>query len=265
MPFWMWLRSGVYTFWISSDDYSELYLSTNSDPANKRKIASVDGWTNPQEWTKFVGQKSEPVVLVANNPYYIEAIHSEGGGGDNLTVRWELPSGQIEEPIGQNRFLPAPVPGSTVLPFVPPVIKKEPDSLVCNEGESATFEIWVESASTPTYQWKVNDVVLQEGAKRTFTIPDVSLAMDGAKVRCIVRNFKGARASSIATLSVMELPTEPPALKILSATANQILVEFEGVLQSSLSLEDSSWIEIGAESPALINVSESMQFFRAVR
>ncbi len=258
-------ESGVYTFWISSDDYSELYLSTNSDPANKRKIASVDGWTNPQEWTKFAGQKSEPLVLAANNPYYIEAIHSEGGGGDNLTVRWELPSGRIEEPIGQNRVLPAPIPGSYALPFVPPVIKKEPDSLVCNEGESATFEIWVESASTLIYQWKVNDVVLQEGAKRTFTIPDVSLAMDGAKVRCIVRNFKGPRASSIATLSVMELPTEPPALKILSATANQILVEFEGVLQSSSSLEDSSWIEIGAESPALINVSESMQFFRAVR
>jgi hypothetical protein len=63
----------------------------------------------------------------------------------------------------------------------------------------------------------------------------------------------------------MEVPTEPPALKILSATADQILVEFEGVLQSSPSLEASSWIEIGAESPALINVSESMQFFRAVR
>ena len=258
-------ESGIYTFWIASDDYSELYLSTNNDPAKKRKIAYVDGWTNPQEWTKIVGQKSEPLVLVANTPYYIEAIHSEGGGGDNLTVRWELPSGRIEEPIGQARFLPAPVPGSSVLPFVPPVIKKEPDSFTCNEGESATFEIWVESASTLTYQWKVNDVVFQEGAKRSFTIPDVSLAMDGAIVRCVVRNFKGARASSAATLSVMEVSNEPPTLKILSTTPSQILVEFEGVLQSSPSLKASSWIEIGTESPVLIDVSESMQFFRAVR
>lgn len=258
-------ESGVYTFWIASDDYSELYLSTNNDPANKRKIAYVDGWTSAQEWTKYASQKSDSLFLVANNPYYIEAIHAEGGGGDNLAVRWQLPSGKIEEPIGKGRFYPAAVPGSAILPFAPPVIVKEPESVVCNEGDSATFEIWAESASPLTYHWEVDGVVLQESSKRSFTLPHVTPAMDGARIRCVVRNFKGARASSTVTLSVIELQKEPPVLKILSVEASQILVEFEGVLQSSASLEESSWVEVARESPVLIHNSKSAQFFRAVR
>src|SRR4051812_31033926 len=35
--------SGNYTFWIASDDNSELWLSTDSNPATKRLIAQVSG------------------------------------------------------------------------------------------------------------------------------------------------------------------------------------------------------------------------------
>ena len=34
---------GDYTFWISGDDYEELYLSTDDDPANAVLIAEVPG------------------------------------------------------------------------------------------------------------------------------------------------------------------------------------------------------------------------------
>ena len=40
--------TGYYIFWISSDDNGELWLSTNSNPANKVKIASVPGCDRPQ-------------------------------------------------------------------------------------------------------------------------------------------------------------------------------------------------------------------------
>ena len=33
--------TGSYTFWIASDDNSELWLSSNDNPANKVRIASV--------------------------------------------------------------------------------------------------------------------------------------------------------------------------------------------------------------------------------
>src|SRR5687767_9728305 len=38
--------TGLYTFWIASDDNGVLYLSTNEDPANKVLIARVNGWSS---------------------------------------------------------------------------------------------------------------------------------------------------------------------------------------------------------------------------
>jgi hypothetical protein len=52
--------TGNYTFWIASDDNSTLFLSTDDNPANKRVIAHVPGWTNPREWTRFTEQQSAP-------------------------------------------------------------------------------------------------------------------------------------------------------------------------------------------------------------
>ena len=48
-------QTGDYTFWIASDDNSELWLSTDSTVANKQLIASVgpgDFWSNAREYGK---------------------------------------------------------------------------------------------------------------------------------------------------------------------------------------------------------------------
>ena len=82
--------TGNYVFWIASDDNSALYLSTDEDPAHKRQIAYVTTWTSSREWTKEANQKSAAIPLVAGKRYYIEALQCEGGGGDNLAVRWQL-------------------------------------------------------------------------------------------------------------------------------------------------------------------------------
>ncbi|MHC4543373.1 MAG: lamin tail domain-containing protein [Planctomycetota bacterium] len=83
--------SGDYTFWIASDDSSELWLSTDTNPANKSLIANVSGWTNSKEWTKYAQQQSSSITLSAGQKYYIEALQKEGTGGDNLSVTWEGP------------------------------------------------------------------------------------------------------------------------------------------------------------------------------
>jgi hypothetical protein len=83
--------SGAYTFWIASDDTSELWLSTTSSPANKTRIAFVNGWTEPRQWTKYASQQSVTINLVAGQRYYIEALQKEGTGGDNLAVAWQGP------------------------------------------------------------------------------------------------------------------------------------------------------------------------------
>jgi hypothetical protein len=112
-------QSGNYTFWIASDDDSQLQLATNDSPVTKRLIASVSGFTNPQEWGKYPSQKSDIVTLQAGQKYYVEALHKEGTNGDHLAVGWQLPNGSIERPIPGAYLAPyVPVPGANQLPTV---------------------------------------------------------------------------------------------------------------------------------------------------
>ena len=83
--------TGDYRFWIATDDGGELWLSTDSDPANKTRIAHVPGWAAPRQWTKFAEQQSVLIPLIAGQTYFIEALQKEGGGGDNLAVGWRKP------------------------------------------------------------------------------------------------------------------------------------------------------------------------------
>jgi len=82
--------TGDYTFWIASDDNSQLWLSTDSTTGNKQLIASVPVWTSSRQWNRYGSQQSAPQHLVAGQRYYIEALQKEGGGGDNLAVAWWL-------------------------------------------------------------------------------------------------------------------------------------------------------------------------------
>ncbi|HUS71559.1 MAG TPA: LamG-like jellyroll fold domain-containing protein, partial [Sedimentisphaerales bacterium] len=84
--------TGSYTFWIASDDNSELWLSSDANPANQVKIAEVpvDKWTNSRQWDEYSQQQSSPVMLTAGQAYYIKALHKEGTGGDNIAVAWEM-------------------------------------------------------------------------------------------------------------------------------------------------------------------------------
>ena len=85
--------SGNYQFNISGDDNCDLYFATAGvDTVNKSKIAFVPEWTNPLEFTKYPSQTSAVISLDANKLYYIEALHKEGSGGDNLAVAWKTPT-----------------------------------------------------------------------------------------------------------------------------------------------------------------------------
>ncbi|MBC7921737.1 MAG: hypothetical protein H7Z75_11700 [Ferruginibacter sp.] len=105
--------SGPYVFWIAADDNAELWLSTDDNPANRQRLAAVDGWTRPRQWDKLAGQQSAPRRLEAGRRYYVEALHKEGVGFDNLAVGWRTPTmASVEAPVV--------VPGSALSPFVPP-------------------------------------------------------------------------------------------------------------------------------------------------
>ena len=82
---------GTYSFWIASDDASQLFFSMNGDPDLKALIASVDSWTNSRDYDAYPSQHSADIELEAGKYYFVEVLHKEGGGGDNISVAWQGP------------------------------------------------------------------------------------------------------------------------------------------------------------------------------
>ena len=79
---------GDYVFYVASNDDSQLFLSSDANPANMVMIASLSRTAASREWTKYPSQRSATITLVAGQQYYIEARHKESTGSDNFAVGW---------------------------------------------------------------------------------------------------------------------------------------------------------------------------------
>ena len=106
--------SGLYTFYIASDDQSELWLSTDANAANKRKIAFLNSPVGYRDYQAYYTQKSVPIFLIKGAKYYIETLHKENTGADHLSVSWVLPTGTTEAPIPGNRLSPFETAAATI-------------------------------------------------------------------------------------------------------------------------------------------------------
>ncbi len=99
-------QTGSYTFWIANQGISEFWLSTDSTPAKRVKIAAVTDKTPYVKWPHTNEARSEPVRLEAGKRYYLEILHKQNSGPDNLCVRWRLPDGSEQRPIPAARLTP---------------------------------------------------------------------------------------------------------------------------------------------------------------
>jgi autotransporter-associated beta strand protein len=110
--------SGEYVFWMAADETAELWLSTDENSANKVRIATVSSPTAAHEWGKYAEQHSAAIWLGAGRKYYIEALHKEGTGNDNVSVAWQTPGTIFNlnngKPIAAGYLMP--------LDIVPPVV-----------------------------------------------------------------------------------------------------------------------------------------------
>ncbi len=146
-------QTGSYTFWTSSDDHSRLWLSTDADPANKKLIAEVDGYTGAAVWDKYPSQKSAPVTLQAGQKYYIEVLQRDGTGGDNLAVGWGGPG------IGTG---PVVIAGQYLSPFIraSDYLAKTP-----SPADGAVYpDVWVSLGWTAGLDAVSHDVYIGENA-----------------------------------------------------------------------------------------------------
>jgi hypothetical protein len=135
--------TGNYYFWIAGSDSAELWISNDSEPANKVRRAYVSPAPNPapppangsasRQWNLQANQRSGWLSLVAGQRYYLEILHKAGAGaGDNWAVGW------LQDPAGTNNTPGGVVPGYVLSPYYPPPPSVAPGTLYVADMLPAT-------------------------------------------------------------------------------------------------------------------------------
>lgn len=241
-------RSGSYIFFLSADDNAELYLSTDATTANKKLIAMESSWSNSREWiTSSGGSTNEwkrsdqyadtqwpggaTINLTAGTKYYFEALHKEGGGGDNLGFTYSL----VDDPLPKNGD--APFLGPEFSTMMNPLganvtISQQPVNVTVAEGTTATFTVVATGVSpydaTLAYQWYRNGVQIRGAADATYTTPEVSLTADnGAKFKCYVAVAGAYVFTDEVTLTVATDTTPPKITRVKATSVSTLVVTFD--------------------------------------
>ncbi len=218
--------SGEYTFWIAGDDYSVLLLSTTASPANSRVIAHVPGWTPSRAWNLFPEQQSAPIPLVAGNRYYIEALMKEGGGGDNLAVRWRRPDNVDQGPIPLDAFVAWGTEPE------PPRFAFQPQALTVTEGGQATFTTDYNNSGITDIFWRRNGVFIPGATGPTLSFGPVALSDNGARIQAFLTNSLGTTNSTEVLLTVQVDSVAPTVTSVVAVSATELQIEFSEAVRA---------------------------------
>lgn len=137
-------QTGDYVFWITSNDQSELWLSSDGNPSNTQRIAWLSRATAPGAWNQYSTQQSGVIRLEKGKSYYVEALHKQGVGTDHLAVGWQLPDGMQEMPIPGSRLSPS---SETYFAPVTSIDQREPQ-IYPNPARSETDVLTIASAES---------------------------------------------------------------------------------------------------------------------
>lgn len=219
--------SGNYVFFITSDDDSDLFLSTDENPANKRLIAQETGWSGSLQWLTSAGGSSltqrrsdqfaptgttnrpfaSGITLTAGQHYYIEAVHHEGGGGDHVAVTFKK-VGDPDPEDGTDSVMT----GSTIGLLQPsaPAFAGQPISRRVLPGDTVTFNAAV-NPPTATLQWFKNGTAITGETGTSFTTPALTAGDNGAIYRVAATLGGTTVQSSNAVVTVGQLVQVPGA------------------------------------------------------
>jgi hypothetical protein len=85
------IYTGKYTFFVTSDDASQVWLSTDDTPANKEKIIDFTSYTAYNDYLSLYEKtKSAEKVLTAGNYYYFEIYHVQTYGLEHFRLGVEI-------------------------------------------------------------------------------------------------------------------------------------------------------------------------------
>lgn len=216
--------SGLYDFFVNSDDDSDLFVSTDNTAAHKRLVAQESGWSNPLDWNgvgggSTVAQKrsdqfspdggathpyANGISLTAGQRYYVEQDYAQGGGGANLAATFKIhltdpdpgngaPTRMVGNTIGINAvrcsyvaFTQEPA-NATVPPFgyaAFTAVGVTDSQLAIGQTSGG------ESSYTNNfifYQWYKNGVAVAGANSSTYVIDPVQPADNAATITCQIR------------------------------------------------------------------------------
>lgn len=89
---------------------------------------------------------------------------------------------------------------------VPPTVAGQPQSRTNAAGSTATFNVSVNSLTTPNFQWRRNGIELPGQDQAVLVLPGVQRSVDAGLYDVVVRNPGGSVTSTVARLVVNTLP-----------------------------------------------------------
>jgi regulation of enolase protein 1 (concanavalin A-like superfamily) len=225
--------NGAYTFWIASDDNSALLLSTNETAAGAGRIAGVSNWTPWRNFSVEGGQQSAPITLQGGQRYYLEALMQQGGGGDNLTLQWQLPNGIIELPLSSGSAA-----GTLLIPFtgvtnIPGIYVQPPTNVVGFENGSANFSLLVTNQANVSYQWLLNSTNLPGANASVLALSNLTMSLNGRIYACVVSNASGSVTSRTSLLTVLADTNPPTVSRVINLGLTNVQITFSEIVEAA--------------------------------
>jgi hypothetical protein len=219
--------SASYVFFECGSAPTDLFLSTDDNPANRRMIAQETQWSNPWEWLDAEGgaitNSTDPAIFMkrsdqwtnevgatpyasgiplnAGQKYYLEVDHFNNTGGDNVEVTWK----QFGDPDPTNgtdttligNVIGFYVPKATFMEFL-----QQPANATANLYEPVSFtaaaisdsQVIVGNTGNPN-NWGTNTSFYQwqkngqniAGATTSQLTIVPALSDNGAQISCMAR------------------------------------------------------------------------------
>lgn len=279
-----------YVFFLASDDDSDLFLSPDSNPANKQLIAQETVWSNSRQWftsgggSVLASKRSDTfagttwpggntISLTAGVQYYLEGVHHQGGGGDAFAATFKF-SGAPDPANGDAPLLSGNLMGVNAFNNTYITLTSVPQDVAVNPGANATFSVSAISgylgdpAGIPappiSYQWQSLPFGAPlfaniNGATTTsYATPLLTGADDGSQFRAVLTTAGTSTNSPAARLRVGQLQFTQASINsgqfTLQWTGNAVLLESTNVT--------GPWtVSANQNNPQTIPVS-GMKFYR---
>ena len=243
--------TGDYTFYIASDDASQVSLSADESAANLQYVASQSGATGYRSFTNNASQTSAPFTLQAGSRYFVEVLMKEGGGGDHVSVGWTLPG----QPVATENNLVTIIPGQYLANYLnvdnsSVQIAQQPTNTTVEQNRSVTLSVTATGTSdyttNLTYQWYREGVKIADATGSTYTIALAQLT-DGVKYKCEVTVPGKTVTSDEITLTVNADAAAPTVLAAgaITGEGTNVFVAFDALMDPATAANAANYIVSG--------------------